>query len=296
VNIRRYFRRKKYLYRKNKIGIMETKTPMRNILFLFFFLLSAVNGVGQNKDSIRYALVKDVAYTDSDEKDAYRKERCKLDLYYPVNKTGFTTVVWFHGGGLEGGSKHIPEELKEKGIAVVAVNYRLSPRATNPAYTEDAAASVSWVFKHIQSYGGNPGDIYVSGHSAGGYLALMVGLDKSYLQKHGVDAGKIKGLIPISGQTNTHYTIRKERGLPMDIPVIDAYAPLNRVRENLPPILLITGDRALEMTARYEENAHLEALLKSLGNQEVELYELEGFNHGNVVSPACLLMLEWIGK
>ncbi len=242
-----------------------------------------------------YDIKKDVSYVSATEIDAYKLERCKLDVYYPKDKKDFKTVIWFHGGGLEGGSKDIPNELKNKGVAVVSVNYRLSPRAKNPAYIEDAAEAVAWVFKNIASFGGSPELVYVSGHSAGGYLTLMVGLDKSYLKKFNVDADKIKGLMPISGQTNTHYTIRKERGIPMEVPVVDQYSPLNQARKNLPPVLLITGDRQLEMTARYEENAHLGAILKSFNN-DVSVCELQGFDHGTVCGSGCLLLIEWLKK
>ncbi len=243
-----------------------------------------------------YTMVRDIPYISPSETDIYRLERCRLDVYYPADKKDFVTVIWFHGGGLEVGEKGIPDELKNKGIAIVAPNYRLSPKVKNPAYIEDAAEAVAWVFNNIESYGGNPDLIYVSGHSAGGYLALMIGLDKKYLEKHDIDANKIKGLIPVSGQTNTHYTIRKERGLPNDIPVIDEFAPVNRARKDVPPTLLISGDRNLEMLARYEENAHLEAILKGIGNKDVELYEVQGFDHGSVYFPACHLILDWIKK
>lgn len=267
----------------------------KNLIISFILLLLTTTPIiAQNATS--YILKENIPYIGSSEKDEYRKERCKLDFYYPENTNSYPTVVWFHGGGLEGGNKHIPEELKNKGIAVVAVNYRLSPKAQNPAYIEDAAAAVAWVFHHIKSYGGDPAQIFVSGHSAGGYLALMIGLDKSYLNKYNIDTDQIRGLIPISGQTNTHYTIRKERGIPMEIPVIDAYAPINQSRKDIPPTLLVTGDRNLEMTARYEENAHLEVILKSLGNKNVKLYELQGFDHGSVYTPGCLLILDWVKK
>src|SRR3712207_7198090 len=59
---------------------------------------------------------------------------------------------------------------KGRGIAIVGVNYRLSPRAHNPQYTEDAAQAVAWVMNHIKDYGGSSDQVYVSGHSAGGYL------------------------------------------------------------------------------------------------------------------------------
>jgi Esterase/lipase len=264
------------------------------ILFSIMVWFCGIGLIAQNLPE--YKEIKDISYISGSETDTYRRERCKLDIYYPEGAKNFPTVVWFHGGGLEGGEKGIPEELKKKGIAIIAPNYRLSPRAENPAYIEDAAEAVGWVFKNIASYGGSSDIIYVSGHSAGGYLTLMVGLDKKYLQKHGIDANRIKGLIPVSGQTNTHYTIRKERGLPMDIPVIDEYAPINRVRKDIPPTLLISGDRKLEMLARYEENAHLEAILRGIGNKDVELYEVQGFDHGSVYFPACYLIMDWIKK
>lgn len=266
----------------------------KNIFFLTLLLFSSYL-FGQDSSG-NYLLKKDIPYIESTEKDEYRRERCKLDVYYPENKKDYPTVVWFHGGGLEGGVKDLPDELKGKGIAVVSVNYRLSPKAKNPAYIEDAAAATAWVFNNIESLGGNPDRIFVSGHSAGGYLTLMIGLDKSYLLKYGVDADRIRGLMPISGQTNTHYTIRKERGVPMNLPLIDEYAPLNKARENCPPILLITGDRKLEMTARYEENLHLESILSFLGNKDLMMCELEGFDHGSVRGPGCYLVVDWVKK
>ena len=75
--------------------------------------------------------------------DAYARERCRIDLYYPKDRANFATVVWFHGGGLKGGQKRVPAELQQQGIAVAAVNYRLSPRVKSPRYLEDAAASVA---------------------------------------------------------------------------------------------------------------------------------------------------------
>ena len=53
----------------------------------------------------------------------------------------------------------------DKGVAVATVNYRLFPKIKAPAYIEDAAAAVAWVFKNIGDYGGDSSRIYVSGHS-----------------------------------------------------------------------------------------------------------------------------------
>lgn len=263
---------------------MKRKVTLLLLLFCIFTLHA--QGV--------YKTDKDLSYVSDEETDAYRKERCKLDVYYPVDKKDFPTIVWFHGGGLEGGGKHIPQELMNRGFAVVAVNYRLSPKAQNPAYIEDAAAAVAWTFSHIEEFGGSKDKIFVSGHSAGGYLSLMLAMDKKYMEAYGADADKVAAYLPVSGQTVTHFTIRKERGLPNGIPVIDEYAPVNRVRKDTPPIILITGDRNLEMADRWEENALLASVLKNIGNKKSALYELQGFNHDTVLEPACFLIINYI--
>ena len=92
-----------------------------------------------------YDLVENIPYRSKSSKgwDSYMQQRCLLDIYYPVQKEGFATVVWFHGGGLRGGKKTIPSALKKQGVAVVSVSYRLFPKVKCPAYIEDAAAAVA---------------------------------------------------------------------------------------------------------------------------------------------------------
>ncbi|HKK12960.1 MAG TPA: alpha/beta hydrolase [Flavobacteriaceae bacterium] len=227
--------------------------------------------------------------------DPYIDERCVLDLYYPKDIKDFATIVWFHGGGLTSGNKEIPSGLKEKGVAVVAVNYRLYPKVKAPKYIEDAAAAVSWVFNNIKQFGGNDSLIFVSGHSAGGYLTSMIGLDKSWLRQFNIDADRIAGLIPLSGHTITHFTVRAERGIPGTQPIVDSLAPLYHVRADAPPLLLITGDRELEMLGRYEENAYLMRMMKVVGHTETKLYELEGYGH-NMTAPAFPLLLKEVHR
>lgn len=250
----------------------------------------------QNERQITYQLVENIGYRGEDTDDAYVKERCVLDVYYPEHKKNFTTVVWFHGGGITGGEKFIPAELKEKGLAVVAVNYRLSPKVKVPAYIDDAAAAIAWTFKHIADYGGDPAKIIVSGHSAGGYLIAMVGLDKSWLQKYGEDADKLAGIVDFSGHAITHMTVRAEHGIKDTQPTIDEYAPLYHVRNDAPPLVLITGDRELEMLGRYEENAYFYRMMKLVGHKEVYLYELDGFDHGAMATPAFHILLHYVDK
>ena len=250
-----------------------------------------------NAQEISYKTITNIPYYTENvrQSDSYINECCVLDIYYPEGKKDFATVVWFHGGGLSGGSKEIPDALKNQGLCVVGVNYRLSPKIKAPAYIEDAAAAVAWVFQHISEYGGDASKIFVSGHSAGGYLTCMVGLDKQWLANYQIDADKIAGLIPFSAQTITHFSIRSERGIKDTQPIVDEYAPLYHVRATASPLLLITGDRELEMLGRYEENAYLARMMKIAGHKQTRLLELQGYGH-NMAYPAFPLLLEEIRR
>lgn len=224
------------------------------------------------------------------------QERCRLDVYVPTGVTNFSTVVWFHGGGLTGGERSLPAALKNQGIGVVAASYRLSPQVKAPAYIEDAAAAVAWTFRNITNYGGSPNRIVVSGHSAGGYLATLIGLDPKWLAVQGLNPNQLAGLAPFSGQAITHFTIRAERGLPETRPVIDEYAPVFHVRKDAPPLLIISGDRELELLGRYEENAYFARMMRLVGHTNTTLIELGGYNHGGMAEPAFPLLLQFVRK
>jgi acetyl esterase/lipase len=263
----------------------------------FIFLFIVLLGSAQPKTvAVSYKTESNIAYRSGENLDEYQKERCKLDIYFPENVDSFATVVWFHGGGLTAGEKFIPERLKNHKLAIVAVNYRLSPKVKSPAFIDDAAAAVAWVFKNIGKYGGDPKKIVVSGHSAGGYLTCMIGLDKHYLAAYGIDANSIEKLIPFSGQMITHFVIRQERGISDTQPVVDEFAPLFHVRADAPPLYLITGDRELELLGRYEENAYMNRMMKISGHIQTILYELDGFDHGGMAEPAYDLLLKILKK
>ena len=264
-------------------------------LFIIAFLVAFTISV--KAQETKYLTETNIHYYNEtfNKSDAYINERCVLDIYYPENIKNFPTVVWFHGGGLTEGHKETPEALTKKGIAVIGVNYRLSPKVKAPKYIEDAAAAVAWAFNFIEKYGGDKSKIFISGHSAGGYLAMMIGLDKKWLQKNNIDANQIAGLVPFSGQTITHFNIRQEKNIAETQPLIDEFAPLFHIRADAPPLLLITGDRELELLGRYEENAYLMRMMKVVGHKETKLLELDGYNHG-MTEPAFPLLLNEIKR
>ena len=239
-----------------------------------------------------YNIEKDIPYhADAGE---YAAERCKLDFYYPAEVKDFPTIVWFHGGGLIGGQKAIPSGLKESGIGIIAVNYRLLPKADVKEIIDDAAAAVAWAFKEVASRGGNADKIFVAGHSAGGYLTDMIVLDKHWLEAYGIDADRIAGAFPYSAQKITHFNVRKEMGIGPLQAVIDETAPLFHVRKLPMPMLVLSGDRELEMNGRYEEQAYFWRMMKLVGNENVFLYEFDGYDHGSMPYPAHNVVKRYI--
>ncbi|MCH5598964.1 alpha/beta hydrolase fold domain-containing protein [Niabella ginsengisoli] len=122
---------------------------MKRSIFLLIALLSMAVAIGQQS----YKTVKDIKYYSETDynKDSYKDSMCVLDLYYPEGVKDFATIVWFHGGGITGGHRDMPEQLKNKGYAIATVEYRLSPNVKAPVYIEDAAAAVAWVFEHIKN-------------------------------------------------------------------------------------------------------------------------------------------------
>jgi acetyl esterase/lipase len=125
-------------------------------------------------------------------------------------------------------------------VTVVA-DYRLYPKVRWPAFVEDAAGAVALLHKDIARYGGDPGRIFVSGHSAGAYNAVMLALDPRYLKAVGGDFSWIRGVIGIAGPYDF---------LPLkDADLIDIFGgennreilPIVHVNGPRPPMLLLHG-------------------------------------------------------
>ncbi len=251
-------------------------------------------------------MVKNIAYYEPvalKKGDAYQRECCFLDISYPANRKGFSTLVWFHGGGMTAGQRYFPA-IPDPGLAIVTVDYRLSPKGKFPSYLEDAAAAVAWTLRHVGEYGGDPDRVFVGGISAGGYLAAMVGMDPRWLAAHGISNRRLAGLVPVSGEMTTHFLIKKElalrdgKAVPVEplLPQIDENAPLYYVSRDLPPICLIVGERRLDWPARAAENMLMADTLRALKHPSVECYELSGHNHGLIADGALPLLAQWVRK
>lgn len=270
-----------------------------------FLLIIAVIAIVQSESGMLNAQNMHTRRTDKNisyrpelqaDSDVYAYEMCRLDIYAPTFAKDVPVVVWFHGGGLTEGRRDIPEPLVEAGFVVATMDYRLSPKVKVTECIDDAAAAVAWVEKNIAKYGGDPSKIYLAGHSAGAYLILMLGLDKQYLAKYGTDADNMAALLSYSAQVVTHQTSRRENGISNLVPVIDEMAPLYHVRADAPPILLMVGDREMEMLGRYEENAYFDRMMKLVGHKNTILYEFDGFDHGGMPLPGHDVAVRYIKK
>ncbi|MCB1273049.1 MAG: alpha/beta hydrolase [Leucobacter sp.] len=105
-----------------------------------------------------------------------------LDLHRPVTDADVPVVAWFHGGAWMVGertdqlaSRILP--LVRRGIAVAAVQYRLTGQAPFPAQLLDARAAIDWLREHGGEYGLATERIGAWGSSAGGHLAALLGLE-----------------------------------------------------------------------------------------------------------------------
>jgi acetyl esterase/lipase len=144
-----------------------------------------------------------------------RKE--KLDLYFPngPRRLDRPAVVFIHGGGFTGGDKaeyrsaSVSADLCRAGYVVVSCNYVLGPKSKEgvwPQNIKDCRDAVRWVRAHAKELGVNPDKIAVAGGSAGGYLALMVGLSDDKTGPGGDPAAKhsakVSAVIDMYGVVN----------------------------------------------------------------------------------------------
>ena len=125
-----------------------------------------------------------------------------LDVYPASNGDPAAPVmIYFHGGYWFSRHKNdfrfIPSGFNAAGATVVVVNYGLIPKIDMAALIRQCQAAVAWTYKNIADYGGDPEQIYISGHSAGGHIAaMMLATDWA---SWGVDGAAIKGALAISG-------------------------------------------------------------------------------------------------
>ena len=173
-------------------------------------------------------------------------ERQRLDVYTPRNAKNRPIIVFWYGGGWEDGKKSqyrfVGAALADAGYVAVLPDYRLYPEVKFPAFVQDGAAAMAWVVSHAGEIGGDPGRIFVAGHSAGAHLAAMLAYDRSQLERVGLPADVVRGFIGLSGpyalDPNTD-TYRAIFGAPY---TLADWQPVQLARAGAPPALLLHGE------------------------------------------------------
>ena len=129
--------------------------------------------------------------------------RNKIDVYAPQNAQGAPTILFINGGSWQGGDKSghafVGESLARAGYVVGVMNYRLAPQNRYPSYVQDGAAALKWLRDHAGQFGGNPNNLFVSGHSAGGFNAVELVDNARWLAEVNVPVSSIRGVIGIAG-------------------------------------------------------------------------------------------------
>lgn len=222
-------------------------------------------------------ITKDIAYGDHPDQ--------KLDLYYAGEDAPL--FVFFHGGGLEAGSKgdgNLREykELMADGISAAVANYRMYPAAKFPDFLEDAARCAAWCKKNVKHK-----ELYIGGSSAGGYMTQMLAMDPKYLGAHGLncaDKADIAGYFCDSGQPTVHFNVLRERGEDTRLVRLDEAAPIWHVKQvtdaqRLPRYALIVSDN--DMVNRLEQNQLFYRTMLHFGypEEKVSFTLMEGFSH-----------------
>jgi len=205
-------------------------------------------------------------------------------------------VLLIHGGGWTGGTKeqrveYAARKYLEKGFVVANVEYRLAKTAPAPAAVEDVLQAARWFRQNARRYGVDPNRIVVTGDSAGGHLALMVGLTPKSA-KLGPPA-KVAAVINFYGITDVEDQLSgpHQRAYAVQwVPEQEGrnalarrVSPITYARKGVPPVLTIHGDQ--DQTVPYEHATKLIRALE-LAGADASLHTLTG--HGHSVPKAVL--------
>lgn len=213
------------------------------------------------------------------------QERQKLDVYVPDKLKGPAPVLlFFYGGAWQSGQRSdylaFGQAFASAGIITVVADYRLYPQVSYPAFVQDGAAALAWVHAHLRDYGGDPRHLFVAGHSAGAYNAVMLASDPEFLRRAGARLGWIAGVIGIAGPYDflplteqIYVDIFHARNDPATMPISHVDGPR-------PPMLLATG--TADETVSPDNTTRMAARLRRFGTP-VAVKRYAGTGHIGII-------------
>lgn len=178
-------------------------------------------------------------------------------------------LIFSHGGSWRTGDPDdygfIGRAFAPEGVIVVLAGYRLGDESVFPAIVDDTASVIAWTKHNIARHGGDPDAIYLSGHSAGAYNAVMTALDRQWLGRAGLDDDTIKGVIGLSGpydffpfdSDSTKFTFGSTPGAE------SVTQPIAFARGDAPPMLLMSGEK--DTVVRPRNTRALAAKISEMG-------------------------------
>lgn len=256
---------------------------------LAIYGLTSQKALGESKKTLyEVEAIRDVAYYEGEDADPVKH---KLDLYLPRGGKNYPVLLFIHGGAWTTGDKRyildvygrLGRNFAQHGVGTVVTNYRLSPKVQHPCHVEDVARAFAWTCRNISKYGGDPERIFVCGHSAGGHLAALLATDPTYLEKEKCSLRQIRGVIPMSGVFNLPPGRLFESVFTADAEKRAKAMPLNHVKGDHPPFLIIYAERdypTCDRTSKEFCNA-----LKRCQCQ-AELVEIKDRDHLTIIAAA----------
>lgn len=209
----------------------------------------------------------------------------RIDVIAPETPGPHPVLVFIHGGGWHSGAPgeyaFIGRHFARAGYVVVLPGYRLGEAGRYPHMLEDSAAALAWVQVNAARLGGDPQRVFVMGHSAGAYNAVMLALDGQWLDRAGVAPGFIKGVVGLSGPYDFYpFTSDSARNAFAHVADPRITQPINHVRAPAPPMLLLTGDA--DETVKMRNSKVLAEALTAAGQPTVPVV-LAGVDHAGPV-------------
>lgn len=198
-------------------------------------------------------------------------ERRRLDVWTPGKPAagaGLPVVVFFYGGGWVAGSRQgygfAGSAFAGKGFVAVVPDYRLVPQVRFPGFVEDGALAVKWARDHAADFGGDPRRITLAGHSAGGYIAAMLALDRHFLRDAGVDPRTVRAAALLAAPLDFYpFTEIRGRDALGSWPRPAETQPISFARADAPPLFLAAGTADTVVMPRNSQA--LAARLRALG-------------------------------
>lgn len=215
-------------------------------------------------------------------------ERAHFDVYTPRRPPPRAPVaVFLYGGSWQSGDKalygFVGRSLASRGIITVIPDYRVYPEVRYPVFLRDNALAVAFAKRHAADWGGDPGRLFLIGHSAGAYGAAMLALDRRWLAEVGLDARRgLAGVVGLAGPYDflplRDATLKTIFGPEDQRPDTQ---PINHVDGHAAPMLLLAGDR--DGTVDPGNSTRLAAAIRAHGGAaSVRLYP--GLGHVSLLT------------